>query len=105
MSKKLKTKKFVYEIVVEGVPYNEETATAVYGANAFNSDFSVDSFVRDHLSDIFQDALVQRLWHQMQAETKPVGTKAHQKRYKKYLADAEKRLNEIRNTVKLVRVE
>lgn len=101
----MKTKKFIYQIEVEGIPYDEETATEIYGENSFNPDFREDTFVSERVYELFQDALTQRLWFKMQEITKPVQDVARHEAYLKHV-DASIEFNDkVKNSLTLVRVE
>jgi len=101
----METKKFVYEIVVEGIPYNEETATQIYGENSYNSDFPEDVFVRERIYDLLKDAQTQRLWFKTKAVTKPVQDETRHNAYLKLIDKSIEFYEKVRDSLKLVRTE
>jgi hypothetical protein len=101
----MQKKKFVYQIEIEGIPYNEKTATDVYGEGAFFPDWPEDSFVREKVYELFQDALTQRLWFKMREVTKPV---QDVERHEAYLRSVDRsiEINEkMKNSLTFLRVE
>jgi hypothetical protein len=102
----MKTKRFVFEISVEDIPFTEETYKQFLGEDAYyNSDFPPETFVMQDIYDTFKDALAQQLHFKMNALRKPDADEATRKAYLKY---CDKRLDfneKIIETLKLVRIE
>ena len=85
----MKNKRFIFEFGVDAVPHNKKTAEAIYGKNAYNSDFGVESHASSIGFQILQDAFSHNMLslskHLAECKCEPENMNETQKRYYDYL--------------------
>ena len=102
----MKTKRFVYEIVIEGPCYCEQNMPELFGEGSyFNPDIKEDEMVRDDLGDIFQEAITQRISFKLDALANTDMTEEFRTNYLKKMDESVALYRKVRDSLKLVRVE
>lgn len=105
---KPETKIFSYQVDVESVPLNADTAEYYFGEGAvYNPDFSEDSFSKDILHEMVKDAITYVLQAKMQwiARNKIEDVnnlKEEDKQYWQYLEEKEQQYRQIEKSIKLL---
>lgn len=102
-----KPQRFVFEVVIDAFPHNTETVNTAFGGG-YNSDFPVDSFAREKIDGIFQDAFAEVTLLQMKHIGKhgdPDKMDKSARAFYDYLEEKLTHIKTARNNVKFVRIE
>ena len=106
---KLKNKKFVFEISIDAVPHTKATAEEIYGKNAYNSDFGVESHaiqLVDHfLRHAVAECMMAEMEHTGKCKCDPKDMSESDRGYHEFLQLRTKHAEEIAGSLKFVRVE